>query len=280
MSTVDALPRPAEISPARRPRWHHLALKIGPVILLPALGIVVWEACVAIFSPAEWLLPAPSAIAETLYQQHDRLWFHAQATIAESLLALLLALTAGLAVAVAITLSKTTERALYPWVVASQTVPILAVAPLLGVWVGYGTAQVLVATIFTFFPIVVIGVDTFRTTDQNLIATARSMGAPTRWIWRHVTLPGALPALLSGLKLASVFAVTGAVVAEYVGSDRGLGFLSEVTTGQFETVVTFAAVIWLAAIGLTYFAVISLLERLLIPHRYRPTRRRIGETTH
>ena len=89
-----------------------------------------------------------------------------------------------------------------------------------------------------------------------------------------MTFPAALPALLSGLKLAAVFAVTGAVVAEYIGTDRGLGFLSELTTGQFETVVTFAAVAWLAAIGLAYFALICLAERLLVPYRYRAVKRR------
>jgi len=242
-------------------------------LALPAIGLALWEAWVLVFSPPPWLLPAPSGIGEVLWTDRGRLWFHAQATIGESLIGLGIAVVAGLLLAVAITASRTTERAVYPWVVASQTVPILAVAPLLGVWVGFGTAQVLVAAVFCFFPIVVIGVDTFRSTDRQLVDTARSMGASRTWIWRHVTFPAALPALLSGLKLAAVFAVTGAVVAEYIGTDRGLGFLSELTTGQFETVVTFAAVAWLAAIGLAYFALISLAERLLVPYRYRPVRR-------
>jgi len=242
-------------------------------LLLPALGLAAWQLWVVVTGPPEWLLPAPSDIAEVLWTDRGRLWFHARATIAESLIGLGLAVVAGLLLAIAITGSRTTERAIYPWVVASQTVPILAIAPLLGVWVGFGTAQVLVAAIFCFFPIVVIGVDTFRSTDRHLIDTARSMGASRSWIWRHVTFPAALPALLSGLKLAAVFAVTGAVVAEYIGTDRGLGFLSELTTGQFETVVTFAAVVWLAAIGLAYFAAISLAERLLLPYRYRSMKR-------
>jgi ABC-type nitrate/sulfonate/bicarbonate transport system permease component len=245
----------------------------APALLLPALGLLVWEIGVAIAQPAEWLLPAPSVIAETMWQERDRLWFHAQATIAESLLGLLLAVVAGLALSIAITASRNVDRAVYPWIVASQTVPVLAVAPLLGVWVGYGTAQILVAAIFCFFPVVVIGVDTFRATDATLVNTARTMGASRTWVWRHITLPGAMPALLSGLKLAAVFAVTGAVVAEYVGADRGLGYLSEVATGQFQTVLTFAAVVWLAAIGLAYFALISLAERLLVPYRYRATKR-------
>jgi putative hydroxymethylpyrimidine transport system permease protein len=270
MSTADRLP-PVAALPHLRPVASN-ARGAALALALPGAGLALWEAWVLAFSPPAWLLPAPSDIGHVLWADRARLWFHAQATIVESLIGLALAVVAGLLLAMAITASRTTERAVYPWVVASQTVPILAVAPLLGVWVGFGTAQVLVAAVFCFFPIVVIGVDTFRATDRQLVDTARSMGASKGWIWRHVTFPAALPALLSGLKLAAVFAVTGAVVAEYIGTDRGLGFLSELSTSQFETVVTFAAVAWLAAIGLAYFAAISLLERLLLPYRYRSVR--------
>lgn len=239
---------------------------------LPFAGLALWELAVVIFEPAPWLLPAPSDIGQTLWQERSRLWFHAQATIIESLLGLALATTAGLALAIAIVLSRTTERVLYPWIIASQTVPILAVAPLLGVWVGYGTAQILVAAIVCFFPIVVVAVDGFRRADRLLIDTARTMGAGRRWIWRRIIIPGALPEVLSGLKLAAVFAVAGAVVAEYVGADRGLGYLSEISTGQFQTVVTFAAVLCLATIGLLYFGLLTLAEYLLLPYRHRSTR--------
>jgi ABC-type nitrate/sulfonate/bicarbonate transport system permease component len=245
-----------------------------PLLVLPLVGLVAWQVGVWLAAPPEWLLPSPIDIAEVLWSDRSRLWFHARATIAESLAGLTLAVVAGLALAVAISVSRAFELAVYPWVIASQTVPILAVAPLLGVWVGYGTAQILVAAVFCFFPVVVTGVDAFRVADPDLVRAARTMGADPRWIWRHITFPGALPALLSGLKMAAVFAVTGAVVAEYIGADRGLGYLSELSTGQFQTVVTFAAVAWLAVIGIAYFAAISALERLLLPHRHHPVRPR------
>ena len=152
---------------------------------------------------------------------------------------------------------------------------MLAVAPLLGIWVGYGAAQLLVVTVFCFFPIVVTGVDSLRIGGPETRPPRRGRSGPDRSTsGGRVTFPAALPALFSGLRLAAVFAVTGAVVAEYVGADRGLGFLTELATAQFETVLTFAAIVWLAALGIAAFALISFTERLAMPWRHRPTRRR------
>ena len=245
-----------------------------PTALLPALGVLLWEAGVLLTRPAPWLLPAPHDIAATLISEHGRLWFHAQATIRTAVVGLALAALAGLALAAAISGSRAVERTVYPWIVASQTVPVLAVAPLMGIWVGYGAAQILVVTVFCFFPIVVTGVDSLRADQRERVMAARSLGAGSAEIWRRITFPAALPGLFSGLRLAAVFAVTGAVVAEYVGADRGLGFLTELATAQFETVLTFAAVVWLAGLGIAAFALISLAERLAMPWRSRPARGR------
>lgn len=239
-----------------------------PLLLLPLGGLVAWQAAIWIWSPREWLLPSPAAVAEVMWSDRGRLWHHAQATISEAAVGFALAATIGLALAIAITTSRAAERTLYPWLVASQAIPLLAVAPLVAVWVGYGTAQVTVAFLIAFFPVVVTGVDALRGTDEELGHAARSLGARPSWVWRHVTLPGALPGLFSGLKMAAVFAVTGAVVAEYVGADRGLGYLSEIATGQFQTVLSFAAIVWLAAIGVAFFGIVAVAERLALPHRH------------
>lgn len=275
MSTVATTGERRELTPTAGAEIRSSLLRrLAPLAILPALGLVVWEAAVAVMQPAVWLLPAPHDIAGTLATEHDRLWFHAQATLQTAIIGLALAAVAGLALAAAISASRVVERTVYPWIIASQTVPVLAVAPLLGIWVGYGAAQLLVVTIFCFFPIVVTGVDSLRAGRPELTAAARSLGAGPLEIWRRVTFPAALPALFSGLRLAAVFAVTGAVVAEYVGADRGLGFLTEFATAQFETVLTFAAVVWLAVLGVAAFGLISFTERLAMPWRHRSTRRR------
>jgi ABC-type nitrate/sulfonate/bicarbonate transport system permease component len=245
-----------------------------PLLALPLLGLALWQGAVWLFRPRPWLLPSPLDIAGTLADERSRLWFHAVATIQETLLGLGAALVAGVALAVLISASRAAERTIYPWVVASQTVPILAVAPLLGVWLDYGTAQVLVAALFSFFPVVVNGVHGLRAADPELGRALRTMGATRLEVWRRATFPAALPALFAGARMAAVFAVTGAVVGEYVGADRGLGYLSEISTAQFQTVLTFACVAWLAAIGVALFALIALAERLALPYRRHPVRPR------
>lgn len=276
MSTAERLPVAAALDapPPPRPRT---ALRRLPLLLLPLAGLAVWQLVVWIAAPRDWLLPSPAGVAEVMWSDRGRLWFHAQATIAESALGFALAATVGVALAVAIVASPAVERTLYPWLVASQAIPILAVAPLVAIWLNYGTAQVMVAFVIAFFPVVVTGVDGLRGADPALARAARTLGAGRGWTFRHVTLPAALPSIFSGLRMAAVFAVTGAVVAEYVGADRGLGYLSEFSTAQFRTDLSFAAIALLAATGMASFAAVGLVERLVLPHHrhsIRPTWRR------
>jgi ABC-type nitrate/sulfonate/bicarbonate transport system permease component len=166
------------------------------------------------------------------------------------------------------------ERAVYPWLVASQAIPILAVAPLVAIWLDYGTAQVMVAFVIAFFPVVVTGVDGLRGVDPAMARALRTLGSGRAWTFWRVTFPAALPTLFSGLKMAAVFSVTGAVVAEYVGADRGLGYLSEFSTAEFRTDRSFAAIALLALIGMAFFAAVGLAERLALPHRHHAARPR------
>ena len=271
-----ARPWPLAARRPRRPSGPALARRL-PLLALPLLGLAAWQGAAWLFHPRPWLLPSPAAIARTLVDERSRLWFHALATIEETLLGLAVAVAAGVLLAVLIAASRAAERTVYPWVVASQTVPILALAPLLGIWLDYGTAQVFVAALFSFFPVVVNGVAGLRAADPELGRALRTLGASRAEVWRRATLPAALPSLFAGIRMAAVFAVTGAVVGEYVGADRGLGYLSEIATAQFQTVLTFACVAWLAAIGVALFALVSLVERVALPYRRHdvlPRRRR------
>lgn len=271
MSTADRMPGLAA-EPAPAPRARRAPAARLPLLLLPLAGLALWQAVIWIAAPRPWLLPSPAEVGQVLWEDRARLWFHAQATIAEAALGFALAAVLGFALAVLIVTSPYAERALYPWVVASQAIPILAVAPLVAVWLDYGTAQVMVAFVIAFFPVVVTGVDGLRGVDPALASAVRTLGASrARAFWR-VRVPAALPALFSGLRMAAVFAVTGAVVAEYVGSDRGLGYLSEFSTAEFRTARSFAAIALLAAIGLGFFALVGLAERIALPHRRHPSR--------
>lgn len=271
MSTADRIPV-AVATPEPAGRVSRRRVGRLPLLLLPLAALVVWQAIVWIAEPAEWLLPSPAAVAEVLWTDRDRLWYHAQATIAEAAVGFGLAAGVGTLLAVAITASRHVEHTIYPWIVASQAIPILAVAPLIAVWLDYGAAQIVVAFVIAFFPVVVTGVDGLRSVDPDLARAVRTLGASRAWAFRRVTLPAALPSLFSGLRMAAVFAVTGAVVAEYVGADRGLGYLSEFSTAEFRTDVSFAAILLLALIGMAFFAAVGLAERIALPHRRHPSR--------
>lgn len=247
-------------------------LRLAALTCLPLLALVGWQLAVWLAHPEPWLLPSPRAVAEVLWDDRSRLWYHARATIGAAFVGFALAAVVGLLLAGAVVSSRILEFTLYPWLVASQAIPILAVAPLVAVWLDYEVAQVMVAFVIAFFPVVVTGADGLRGVDPEPGRALRTLGAGRWWVFRRVAVPAALPAVFSGLKLAAVFSVTGAVVAEYVGADRGLGYLTEFTTAQFRTAESFAAVLLLALIGVAFFLLVALAERVSLPHRHRSVR--------
>ena len=250
-------------SGAGQPRWRLLA----PALLV-AVGLGVWETAVRVAETPRWLLPPPSAIARTLVEDRALLLDNARVTLVEVLLGFAVALVVGILLAAAIDSSAILSRAVYPLVIASQTVPIPALAPLLLIWLGYGLSpKVLVTALVAFFPIVVNTVDGLRATDGEVLALLRSMGAG-RWTrFRLARLPSALPYVFSGARIAVAVSVIGAIIAELIASSAGLGYLLVRATAQFQTARVFAAVLLLSLIGVGLFALVALAERLLLPWR-------------
>lgn len=231
------------------------------------LGIVgLWEAYVRIFDVQKWLLPAPSLIIKTIGVDAALLSRHTLATAEEVVVGFALALVCGVLLAAAIGLSKTVERALYPFLVASQTIPIIVIAPMLLIWVGYGLApKVIVVALICFFPIVVNMVDGLRSVDSDVISLMRTLGA-SRWqIFAKAQVPTSLPFLFTGVRIAVAFSVIGAVIGEWVGSSEGLGYLMIRSKPQFLTERVFAAIVILSAMGVGLFAMVGLLQRLALP---------------
>jgi len=267
-------PPPATTSVARGlSRW------LAPATLL-ALVLAGWEAWVRLAGTPRWLLPPPSTIARTLYSDRALLLSNAWVTLQEVLLGFALALAAGALLAVAIDASRVVERTLYPIVVASQTVPIAALAPLLLIWFGYGLLpKVLVTALVGFFPITVNGVDGLRATDREVVDLLRSLGAGRWGVFRLARLPSALPFVFSGAKVAVAVCVIGAVFGELVGSSAGLGYLMRRSAGQFLTARVFACVVLLSLMGIGLFALLALGERLLLPWRRYATGERGGSAS-
>jgi len=253
----------------RRTHWVWAGLT-----LLALAGL--WEAGVRLFHVPPYLLPPPSRVVFVFFSQLPLLASHAGATLAEIALGLALGTCGGVLLAALIFASPPLERAIYPLIIASQMVPVFAIAPLLVVWFGYGLwPKVTVAALIVFFPIVVNTVDGLRSVNVETVDVMRSLGASRRWIFRSVRLPSSLPSLFSGLKVGATLAVVGATIGEWIGARQGLGYLMIQSNALLRIDRVFAAIAMLAVIGLSLFAGIAMLERYVL--RWRTPRQGIKE---
>jgi NitT/TauT family transport system permease protein/putative hydroxymethylpyrimidine transport system permease protein len=242
---------------------------MGAALLVLVL-LAGWELYADLGGIDQFLLPAPSDVATSLWTDRGLLWDNFTVTAGEVLLGIAVSLAAGVALAVAIHLSRTLRRATYPLLVASQTIPIVIVAPLLVVWLGYDLAPKLaIVGLICFFPVVVTTLDGLAGVDPDLRKLMRTLDASRLQTLRHVEAPAALPALLSGAKIAVTVAVIGAVLAEQAGSSDGLGHLILQSIPQFETARSWAAVVVLAAFAILLFGALALAERRLVPWAHR-----------
>jgi putative hydroxymethylpyrimidine transport system permease protein len=242
---------------------------LAPVLL--ALGLLAgWETYARLGGVDAFLLPAPSRIAQALWDDRGLLWDNFAVTAAEVLLGIGVALVAGLACATALHFSRLVRRTTYPLLVASQTIPIVIVAPLLVVWLGYDLAPKLaIIGLICFFPVTVTALDGLASVDPDLRKLMHTLGASRLQAFRRVEAPAALPAALSGAKIAVAVAVIGAVLAEQAGSSQGLGHLILQAIPQFETARAYAAVVVLSAFAIALFGALSLAERALLPWAHR-----------
>jgi NitT/TauT family transport system permease protein len=238
----------------------------GPPALTLVAVAVLWELAVDFFRIPEYLLPPPSGIAAAMGADWQYLLLHTWVTTKEILLGFALAVVVGIPTAMAIVYSSHLERALYPLLVASQSVPKIAIAPLLIFWAGIGTLpKVLVAFLISFFPIIIDTVVGLRSVEPEMLHLARSMGAGEMRIFLKIRFPTALPNLFAGLKVAVTLAVVGAIVGEFIQADQGLGYALLQANAVLNTKLGFAAIIVLAAVGIALFVVVDVIERRLIP---------------
>ncbi|MFC4630973.1 ABC transporter permease [Promicromonospora alba] len=242
-----------------------LAESWRPVAVLLALFGVWWFVAWRELVPA-YLVPAPGAVAETMVADWAMLLEHTWVTTLETIVGFVLAAVIGVATAVLLVYSRTAEKSLYPLILFAQVIPKIAIAPILVVWFGFGmTPKIVLAVLIAFFPVVVSAVAGLRSVDPELLEMSATMGA-SRWkTFRKIRFPGALPQLMSGLKVAVTLAVVGAVVGEFVGADRGLGYVLLLASGNLDAPLLFADLILMSLIGVVLFVLVEVLERLLIP---------------
>jgi len=246
-----------------------LARQYAPPLLLILMLLVAWQVLTWLMKVPKWLLPSPWQIVVAGVEARELLGPHTWQTLKETWVGLGLAVTVGLGLALVIDFSSLLRRTVYPLLVASQTVPILALAPLLIIWFGYGILpKVIVVALVCFFPIVVSTADGLRVADPELIALLRAMGANRRQIFLKVRVPGALPSFFSGFKIAITYSVVGAVIGEWVGASRGLGIFMIRSSKSFLTDRVFAAIAVTSLLSIVMFAAVMLLERSLLPWYY------------
>jgi len=242
--------------------------------LLIALLLGLWQLACSTgaiadgLSLEDFLVPAPTEIASALWENHDLLAENAWVTLREILLGILAALVIGVGFAVLMHRWQVLRDAAYPLVVASQTIPIVVISPILVVWFGYGiTAKIVIVALICFFPITVNVLDGLRSVDPQTVKLMRSLGAsPWQRFWR-VEAPAALPSLFTGIKIAVVIAPIGAVFAEWAGSSSGLGHLIQSDLAYFQVARQFATVAVLSAMALALIGLAALAERRVVTWR-------------
>ena len=257
---------------------HNVWVKRLFGLITPLAGVfvflLVWQVGVAVFKVPAYFLPAPTEVLQAFIQDLPKLMYHGWITTYEMLLGYALAVVIAIPLAIAITSSHRFDEFVTPTLLFFQVVPKVAVAPLFLIWFGVGvTPKILVAFLISFFPIVIDTAVGLRSMSSEMTDLARSMGANRMQIFSQFRLPTSLPYLFSGLKVAATLSVAGAVVGEYVGADKGLGYLLLVTNSNMQTALMFATIVALTLLGLVFFYVVEFLESLLIPwhvtHRVR-----------
>jgi len=247
-------------------RGRGLIAQVLPPLVGGVVLVALWQGYVAVSGVHEGILPSPMEVARALVRDRSLLASAAGTTLSEVLLGYAIAIVVGVGLAMVVSSSRLVERAIYPWLVGSQMIPIPVLAPVVVLWTGFDIRpKLIIVALVTFFPIAVNTIDGLRATDPELVGLLRTLGAGRRQVLRIARLPNALPYVFSGLRVAAAFAVLGAVFAEWVGSTNGLGVLILDYGNQTATADVFAVVVVLAVIGIAMFAAVGIVERVVVP---------------
>ncbi len=229
------------------------------------LVLVLWQTVIWATGVARFILPPPALVGQTIWESRALLTEHALVTMAEVIIGLMLGAALGFVSAIGLVASPTARALVRPILVFSQAVPVFALAPILTLWLGFGLwSKVTMAIIIIYFPVTSSFFDALMRTNRDWIGLAKVMGAsPARIMW-HIRIPAALPGFASGLRLAAVYAPIGAIIGEWVGASKGLGYLMLLANGRAKTDLMFAALIVLAVLTvLLHAAVNKLCEKTL-----------------
>jgi ABC-type nitrate/sulfonate/bicarbonate transport system permease component len=232
------------------------------------LCVVGWDVATRVFDVSSSVLPSPGLVASSTWDDRSNLWPAMLTTTREAVLGIGVAIVVAIVLAIAIDWSPPLRRGIYPLMVASQTLPIIALAPLVVIWFGFGpTPKVVLVALFTFFSIAVGLVQGLASADHDTMSLLRTMGASRFQLLVRARLPSAIPQFFTGLKIAVTYSYVSAIVAEFVGAQQGLGVYMTTSKNAFRTDLVFGAVFVTALLTLALFAIVSIAERLAMPWR-------------
>lgn len=240
--------------------------RFGPPLALVAALLAAWEAYARTSGVSPFVLPAPSQVLGSLWEFRGEAVRHAVPTIVETVVGFSISITAATLVAIGLDRAVWARRAVEPLLVGSQTVPIVAIAPLMVVWFGFGLLpKVLVVVLVTFFPITIALLDGFASTSAEASDLMRSLGASPGQAFRKVRWPSGLPGFFTGLRISATYGVVAAVIGEYVGATEGLGIWMQLSQRSFRTDLVFAAILLTAVLSIALYAAVVVAERAIIP---------------
>jgi NitT/TauT family transport system permease protein len=252
-------------TPTERAAGPGLLRHSYPIVAV-VITLAVWEASVRLFKVPELVLPAPSVVFEHIWTKRELYIAFSQPTLIEILAGFAVAAVAGIGLGILVSFSDLAKRTAYPLLVSSQMVPKVAIAPVFIIWFGTGLqAKVLISFLIAFFPIMVSTMVGLEAIEADMVRLFRSMGAGAYRTFIKLRLPAALPNIFAGLKIGMSLAVVGAVVAEFVAADRGLGYYLLYANGQLDTPGVFGALLVLTVIGVALYYMVEAVERMFVP---------------
>lgn len=249
----------------RKSRLRNVVLETGAAPVLAIVLVLIWQISVPLAGLSEFVLPTPWTIIKRIGSDYPLLLRHAYVTVLEVVFGFGVAVLAGIPTALMIFYSRVFEKAVYPLLVALQTIPKVVLAPLLVLYLGYDWApKIFLAFLIAFFPIVIATVVGLQSLDKAMVNLIRSMGANEAQTFFKLRIPAALPNIFGGFKVGIGLAVIGAVIGEYVAAERGLGYLQLQATSQFDTSLSFAAVVVISGVGVLLFSIVGYFERKVV----------------
>ncbi|MBX3550948.1 MAG: ABC transporter permease [Pseudolabrys sp.] len=253
---------------AKRSAWRESLVETLAAPVMAIAIIVIWQVSVPLLGLSEFVLPTPSLIAKRLVTDFHLLATNSVYTLFEVVAGFGLGVIVGIPLALAIFYWRPFERAMYPMLVALQTIPKIALAPLLVLYLGYGWGpKIALAFLISFFPIVISTVVGLQSLDKGLVNLVRSMGSSEWQTFIKVRLPAALPSVFGGFKVAISLAVIGAIIGEYVAAEKGLGYLQLQANARFDTALNFATVVVISVLGVALYFILSLIESRFVFQR-------------